>query len=515
MTVSISNMSQVWMSNTNVYNAIAMSVSTLGAGPNTYSSLLKLSTDGNTKFIVTANGYVGIGTNTLNNPLVISVTGNTEFEVTSNGEIGIGNNAISGQPFRIYTNDSTISSTYAGALFENAAVPAGWGGYELSINMAGNTTGFGVETNRGLNLNSSYIWNYFKGAMYFGTDGTERMRIDANGNVGIGTLNPQNKLEINGGITANDFSGFYADTFDSPTVGLSVLSVTSSNSMANAYSSIMFRGTDTTNTERHGAAIGMQKYGTWTGGSGNYPGELVLFTRPANSGNEVERMRIDANGKVGIGTSTPNARLQISSTNNPYLLIGDAYYANSIYDYPVEIFGENTNMSLRYWVNSGGGPDLYFIKSRGTSIGNNAIVLNNDFIGWIAATGSDGTSSYDRDSAVIGFRVDGTPAVGSIPGSITFRTTAVGNKYATERMRIFSNGNIYMANNLFVSNTVITKNVKYTTSTVATLPSASAVGVGAKAFVTDANQRTFYANVFSGGANAVPVFSDGTRWLIG
>ncbi len=56
MTVSIANMAQVWMSNTNTYNAIAMSVSTLGAGANTNSKLLNLSVDGNTKFSVDAAG---------------------------------------------------------------------------------------------------------------------------------------------------------------------------------------------------------------------------------------------------------------------------------------------------------------------------------------------------------------------------------------------------------------------------------------------------------------------------
>lgn len=56
MTVSIANMSQVWMSNTNTYNAIAMSVSTMGYGANAKSKLLNLSVDGNSKFSVYTNG---------------------------------------------------------------------------------------------------------------------------------------------------------------------------------------------------------------------------------------------------------------------------------------------------------------------------------------------------------------------------------------------------------------------------------------------------------------------------
>lgn len=57
--------------------------------------------------------------------------------------------------------------------------------------------------------------------------------------------------------------------------------------------------------------------------------------------------------------------------------------------------------------------------------------------------------------------------------------------------------------------------VKTGSTTVAGLPSASTAGSGARAFVTDANATTFLSTVAGGGANKVPVVSDGTNWLIG
>jgi hypothetical protein len=51
--------------------------------------------------------------------------------------------------------------------------------------------------------------------------------------------------------------------------------------------------------------------------------------------------------------------------------------------------------------------------------------------------------------------------------------------------------------------------------TVANLASASTAGAGARAFVTDATATTFLSTVAGGGANKVPVVSDGTNWLIG
>lgn len=50
---------------------------------------------------------------------------------------------------------------------------------------------------------------------------------------------------------------------------------------------------------------------------------------------------------------------------------------------------------------------------------------------------------------------------------------------------------------------------------VGSLPSAVTAGVGARNFVTDANATTFNSVVAAGGANKLPVFSDGANWRIG
>jgi hypothetical protein len=60
--------------------------------------------------------------------------------------------------------------------------------------------------------------------------------------------------------------------------------------------------------------------------------------------------------------------------------------------------------------------------------------------------------------------------------------------------------------------------VKSGSSTVAALTAAypaATAGAGARAFVTDATVTTFMSTVAGGGANAVPVVSDGTNWKIG
>jgi hypothetical protein len=52
-------------------------------------------------------------------------------------------------------------------------------------------------------------------------------------------------------------------------------------------------------------------------------------------------------------------------------------------------------------------------------------------------------------------------------------------------------------------------------STVSGLPDANEAGQGARRTVTDASATTFASVVAGGGANIVPVYSDGSAWRIG
>jgi hypothetical protein len=65
------------------------------------------------------------------------------------------------------------------------------------------------------------------------------------------------------------------------------------------------------------------------------------------------------------------------------------------------------------------------------------------------------------------------------------------------------------------NSTIVTTRVTTTPVTVSALPSAATAGAGARAFVTDANSITFNASAVGGGANNMPVFSNGTGWFIG
>jgi hypothetical protein len=59
------------------------------------------------------------------------------------------------------------------------------------------------------------------------------------------------------------------------------------------------------------------------------------------------------------------------------------------------------------------------------------------------------------------------------------------------------------------------KYMNFGSSTVALLAAAATAGLGARAFVTDALAPAFGVAVTGGGAVAVPVYSNGTTWLVG
>lgn len=62
---------------------------------------------------------------------------------------------------------------------------------------------------------------------------------------------------------------------------------------------------------------------------------------------------------------------------------------------------------------------------------------------------------------------------------------------------------------------VVCNSVQTTPTTYSQLPTATNAGAGTRAFITDGSTATFGATVAGGGANIVPIYSDGTNWKVG
>lgn len=148
----------------------------------------------------------------------------------------------------------------------------------------------------------------------FATGGSERMRINSSGNVGIGTTD---SLLFNsvGGTTRLAVCGSSASTDILGNTGASI-SIINTDTTANNTAGLHFARADTDDTPNYaGASIVAQFPDTQV--AGQYPkGLLAFLTSTTANAAPTEKMRIDSSGNVGIGTSSPTARLSIKQAAN-------------------------------------------------------------------------------------------------------------------------------------------------------------------------------------------------------
>lgn len=138
-----------------------------------------------------------------------------------------------------------------------------------------------------------------------------------------------------------------------------------------------------------------------------------------------ERLRVDSGGKILVGATT-------SRTAGPAV-------------HPaLQMEGTNAG-SASFQCIAGSGqatvsPQIILARHRG-GIGGSSLVQDGDTIGTIRFNGGDDTDCISN-AAVIECRIDGTPGSNDMPGVLIFSTTADGSATSTERMRITSSGNV-------------------------------------------------------------------------
>jgi hypothetical protein len=288
---------------------------------------------------IAANGNVGIGTT---NP-------SSKLHIVSTGEIS-----------RLESSDKNMYQVFRANGFDVGYVGNGFG-----------TISGGSESDFGIQISKNFV---------IATGGaTERMRITEAGNVGIGTINPTAKLEVNGVtalrgalnmtaggssavpewyfqingsgdltlddvaprnfIFANDGQVLIGTTVaGTPSYGATpkfvtaattggVIDIRSLNTnivAGNLLGRIQFTGKDDASVGYTSAVI--QALANSTAGGGSSGGGVLQFLTSAGGAgaSPLERMRIAANGRVGIGATNPLYPLEVSGN-----AFGTSIYASN------------------------------------------------------------------------------------------------------------------------------------------------------------------------------------------
>ncbi|MDP6586668.1 MAG: tail fiber domain-containing protein, partial [Anaerolineales bacterium] len=146
------------------------------------------------------------------------------------------------------------------------------------------------------------LYNHSVDDMLFYTDKTEQMRIDSNGNVGIGTTDPDNILTVAKSDTNTGVSSAREAS----------LRVVNTASTENAISSIQFNH----RTDADAQVMGMIGI-TYRSNDNNGAGDMFFATKAGNGVTDVtEYMRIELGGDVGIGDATPSYDLDVNANIN-------------------------------------------------------------------------------------------------------------------------------------------------------------------------------------------------------
>ena len=424
---------------------------------------------------------------------------NIQLMVNSTGRIGIGTIAPeTNLTIAKNATNQTVASIPTVRLtnLDTTAVASDIvGSYEFfskDVHSLNKVTGFMRNTPTDAGVNYDLSFGTIKTS---DSNAVERLRIKADGKVGIGSTVPTQHLDIRTGThTFDPFIKFGKDGNYNPRV---------------------------------------QLFRTTGGSPSHYGAQLKLETGfftfsnsgAANLGSEsyVERIRIASDGKVGIGTDNPGHMLDIfnsagsdclklnvstaaggstkqnairfsvddsvvahmgvsvdagrlisGSTANDFCLKGLGannilFATNSLErlridsdgralfsrggltasrnigtktgEIQVANAGNSSAISIIGYSNDVGGPHLMFGKSRAGNATGSTILQDGDRLGEIAFCGADG-NDIDSFGAAIKAFVDGTPGANDMPGRLSFFTTLDGYSSSTERMVIKNDGKI-------------------------------------------------------------------------
>jgi hypothetical protein len=228
----------------------------------------------------------------------------------SGGRVGINTGGGASDYLHVRFNDSFGAFTGLAVQNTNGGPNAASG--MIFLDQFGNVAQFQGFNNS----NHAYAINNVAsgGSINFAIAGQSRFFVANNGNIGLGTGTPAGGLEL---LRSTDWADEYFTSYIN-NADASFLDLRHARGTAAAPSATLledelasFGGQGYTGTGfGRGAIIGMNATQDWTGSARGT--DLRFYTTPNNSVSSAERVRIDQDGQVGIGTINPLDALHVN-----------------------------------------------------------------------------------------------------------------------------------------------------------------------------------------------------------
>ena len=340
------------------------------------------------------NGYVGIG----------DVTPQTKLDVVDpKSQIRVSNTTSAATDNALYVVGVTGAGNIGYNTYYDSTQFIAKGTTTSSITFGGNALRFFADT--GASIGSS-------------VSQTQKMTITRSG-VGIGNTSPTYSLDI---VNSASQIRLASTSTDNVSCGF-IRGITSGIIIGSApFDGTNYRARSNSETFISSRTNGVEFFANSSLTAGN------TFT-------PTSRMFMDLNGNVGIGITTPTAKLHVSTSGQA---LNSIFAPASVVD--AILYSGTKRLVHRMIVSNDTAlvrPLINFQRTRGSNTTPTS-VTNGTNLGSIAASAYDGTSLINGTD--ITSIVNGTVSTGVVPSDMVFSTTATNT--LTERMRINSTGNV-------------------------------------------------------------------------